>query len=158
MHSNARLIQNFYEAFQRRDSTGMDCCYLPEAEFSDPVFTSLKGPQVPAMWAMLTERAKSLEVSFSGVVADDHTGQARWEARYPFTKTGRLVHNIIEARFAFRDGKIIRHSDSFDLWRWAGMALGPKGRLLGWLPAVQSAIRREAMSNLERYMQTHKQY
>jgi hypothetical protein len=66
------------------------------------------------------------------------------------------VHNVIEARFAFRDGKIVRHDDSFDLWRWACMALGPKGRLLGWLPAVQKAIRREAMSNLERYMERRK--
>lgn len=153
MHSNAQLIQNFYEAFQRRDGAAMGGCYHPQAEFSDPVFTSLKGPQVPAMWAMLIERAKALEVSFNGVVADDHAGQAHWEARYPFTKTGRLVHNVIEARFAFRDGKISRHVDSFNLWRWAGMALGIKGQVLGWLPPVQNAIRREAMSNLERYMQ-----
>jgi ketosteroid isomerase-like protein len=153
MHSNARLIQDFYQAFQRRDGAGMGGYYDPEAEFSDPVFTALKGAQVPAMWSMLTERVQTLEVDFNNVVADDHTGQAHWEARYPFTKTGRQVHNVIEARFAFRDGKIIRHVDSFNLWRWAGMALGVKGQVLGWLPPVQNAIRREAMSNLERYMQ-----
>ena len=153
MHSNAQLIQNFYEAFQRRDGAGMGACYHPEAEFSDPVFTSLKGAQVPAMWRMLTERAQTLEVNFDNVAANDDTGQAHWEARYLFTKTGRLVHNVIEARFAFRDGKIIRHVDSFNMWRWAGMALGIKGQALGWLPPVQNAIRREAMSNLERYMQ-----
>lgn len=152
MHPNADLIQRLYESFQRRDAAGMCACYHAEAEFSDPVFSSLKGPQVTAMWTMLIERARSVEISFDSVTADEHAGRAHWEARYPFSKTGRQVHNVIEARFAFRDGRIVRHIDSFDLWRWAGMALGMKGRLLGWLPAVQGAIRREAMDNLERYM------
>jgi ketosteroid isomerase-like protein len=157
MHRNAKLIQNFYKAFQRRDGAAMGAYYHPEVEFSDPVFTSLKGAQVVAMWAMLSERAEGLQISFGSIVADDNSGGAHWEARYAFSKTGRQVHNVIEARFAFRNGKIVRHDDSFNLWRWAGMALGAKGKLLGWLPAVQNAIRREAMSNLERYMQGRKQ-
>lgn len=152
MHPNARLITELYEALQRREGARMAACYHPEAEFSDAVFTSLKGPQVGAMWRMLTERAKDLQVIFDGVVADDSAGRAHWEASYTFSKTGRSVHNVIDARFAFRDGRIIRHMDQFDLWRWAGMALGIKGRLLGWLPSVQAAIRREAMSGLDRYM------
>ena len=58
----------------------------------------------------------------------------------PSRKTGRKVLNRIDAEFVFRAGKIARHTDSFDLWAWAGMALGLKGRLLGWLPPVQGAI------------------
>ena len=39
-------------------------------------------------------------------------------ATYTFSATGRTVVNRIRARFDFRDGKIVRHVDSFDLWRW----------------------------------------
>ena len=46
-------------------------------------------------------------------------------------------------------GKISRHIDQFDLHHWAGQALGLKGRLLGWTPFVQSAIRRNAARALE---------
>ena len=153
MHAHAQLISDLYEALQRRDAARMAACYHRQAEFSDPVFTSLKGAEVGAMWHMLAERGKDLVVSFESVTADDAAGRAHWEARYTFSKTGRPVHNVIEARFAFQDGKIIRHIDNFDLWRWAGMALGAKGKLLGWLPSVQAAIRREAMAGLQRHME-----
>lgn len=79
------------------------------------------------------------------------TRQAHWEARYDFTATGRKVHNIIDATFEFADGKIIRHRDHFDLHRWAGMALGLKGKLLGWAPPVQNAIRKMAVKGLDQY-------
>lgn len=62
------------------------------------------------------------------------------------------MHNVIDARFTFRDGKIIRHVDSFDLHRWAAMALGPAGRLLGWLPPFQNGIRKKAAAGLDAYM------
>jgi hypothetical protein len=96
-----------------------------------------------------------LTVEYSGVSADDTTGRAHWEARYDFSATGRKVHNVIDARFEFADGKIIRHADTFDLWRWAGMALGPKGKLLGWLPPVQNAIRKTAMKGLDAFEAKH---
>jgi hypothetical protein len=65
------------------------------------------------------------------------------------------VHNVIDARFTFRDGKIIRHVDTFDLYRWAGMALGFKGKLLGWLPPVQNGIRKKAAEGLDAYLAKH---
>lgn len=69
-------------------------------------------------------------------------------APYTFSKTGRTVCNVIDAEFQFRDGLIVRHTDRFDLWRWAGSALGAKGMLLGWAPPVHNAIRQEAMRAL----------
>ncbi|MNQ84514.1 hypothetical protein D3C85_996450 [compost metagenome] len=72
-------------------------------------------------------------------------------ATYLFSQTGRMVENRIQARFLFADGKIIEHHDSFDLWRWARQALGAKGLLLGWLPAVQNAIRQQAARGLAAY-------
>jgi ketosteroid isomerase-like protein len=152
MHPNAELIERFYTSFQRRDAEGMIACYDSEVAFSDPVFTQLKGARACAMWRMLTTRAKSLEITFDRVHADDETGGAHWEARYIFSATGRPVHNVIDAAFRFRDGKIVRHDDTFDLWRWARMALGPKGVLLGWLPPVQRAIRANAAKGLDAFL------
>ena len=150
-HPHAQLIEQLYLAFQRRDPAGMVACYAPDIWFSDPVFRDLRGPRVAAMWHMLALRAASLELSFRDVRADATTGSAHWEARYLFSATGRAVHNVIEARFEFADGKIVRHADRFDLWRWAGMALGLKGKLLGWAPPVQNAIHRTAIGGLEAF-------
>ena len=58
----------------------------------------------------------------------------------------------IDATFTFRDGKIARHTDRFDLRAWAAQALGLKGKLLGWLPSVQNAIRANADKGLRAYI------
>jgi ketosteroid isomerase-like protein len=156
MHPNAVLVTRLYESFQRLDGDGMAACYQPDATFSDPVFQDLRGPQVPAMWRMLAGRAKDFRLTFRDVRADDAQGSAHWEATYAFGKAGRRVHNRIDATFAFRDGKIARHVDRFDLYAWTRMALGPTGALLGWTPMVQGKVRREAMAGLEKFMAERK--
>ena len=155
-HPNAQLLETFYTAFQRRDAEAMVACYAPDVWFSDPVFHDLRGPRAGAMWRMLAERASSLEITFSGISADDRTGRAHWEARYLFSATGRNVHNIIDATFELRDGKITRHADVFDLWRWSSQALGLKGKLLGWSPLVKNAIHKTAIKGLEAYEAKHR--
>lgn len=152
MHPHAALIGRFYDAFARRDADTMAACYHADATFSDPVFRDLRGPQVPAMWRMLAARAKDLTVTHRDVVADDHSGRAHWEATYSFGKTGRHVHNRIDASFEFKDGLIARHVDRFDLYAWTRMALGPTGALLGWTPLVQGRVRREGMAGLRPFM------
>lgn len=72
-------------------------------------------------------------------------------SRYDFSATGRKVNNIIDARFELVDGKIIRHADTFDLWRWAGMALGLKGTLLGWSPPFKTTVHKMAVKGLDDY-------
>jgi ketosteroid isomerase-like protein len=150
-HPNATLIEKFYTSFQQRDPEGMVACYADDIWFSDPVFHDLRGPRAGAMWRMLAERASGLEVTFRDIVADDTTGRAHWEARYKFLATGRPVHNVIEARFELVDGKITRHADTFDLWKWAGMALGAKGKLLGWSPLVKNAVHKTATRSLDAF-------
>jgi len=59
---------------------------------------------------------------------------------------------VIEASFAFANGKIVAHQDHFDLWRWAGMALGTPGKILGWTPMMKGKIRAEAKKGLEQFM------
>ncbi|MEW6730507.1 MAG: nuclear transport factor 2 family protein [Acidobacteriota bacterium] len=153
MHPNEKLIQRFYNCFQNRDHNGMAECYHQEIEFSDSVFTNLKGFKAKAMWRMLCERATDLDITVSNIEADDKQGKAHWEAIYTFSKTGRKVHNKIDASFQFKEGKIVKHIDSFNIWRWASMALGITGQLFGWLPAIQKTIRREANDNLEKFIQ-----
>ena len=161
MTTNQSLIENFYTAFQQRDHAGMIACYHPEIHFSDPVFTDLHGSQAKAMWHMLCERGKDLAVVFSDVVAtasaDEGNGRAHWEATYTFS-TGRKVHNIIDAAFTFQDGLIIRHQDSFDLWRWTRMALGPMGLFLGWTPLVHKRVRETAVTSLNAFIAKYSEY
>jgi len=152
MHPNVQLIGKFYTAFQARDADGMCACYHPDIVFTDPAFGTLQGARATAMWHMLCERGKDLHVTFSGIQADDAHGSAHWEARYPFSKKRRQVHNIIEAGFVFKDGLIIQHTDLFSFSRWAGMALGPLGTLLGWTPFLRSAVRKDALRGLEEFM------
>jgi ketosteroid isomerase-like protein len=152
MHPHAELVTRFYRAFQGRDAAAMGACYHRDVVFSDPVFTRLEGDRARAMWSMLCERGKDLRIEFSGVAADDAAGGAHWEAWYTFSASGRPVHNVIEARFVFRDGLIAEHRDDFPLARWAAQALGLKGLLLGWAPPVQNAIRRQAAKSLDQYL------
>lgn len=149
MHANEALIRRFYEAFQQRDAAAMVACYAPQVRFSDPVFTDLRGENAGAMWKMLCERGQDLRVEFGDVRADDRAGSAHWEAWYTFTGTGRKVHNRIDASFEFDGGRIVRHTDRFDLHRWAGQALGLPGTLLGWTPLLQNRIRAMAARNLD---------
>ncbi len=144
-----RLIKRFYEAFSKRDAEGMVACYADDVRFSDPVFTDLRGDRAKNMWRMLCERGKDLTIEFTDVKASGANGSAHWEARYTFSVTGRSVHNVIDASFVFEDGKIKEHVDTFDLWRWAGMALGMSGKLLGWTPLVQGKIRKTAQQGLD---------
>ena len=153
MHQNAELIHKFYSSFQARDADGMNACYHTDAVFSDPAFGTLEGQEATSMWQMLCERGKDLDIEFSHVHADDEKGSAHWEAWYTFSKSGRRVHNMIDASFVFKDGKIIQHADKFNLWRWSSQALGLTGALLGWTPFLQSAIRKQARQGLEKFMQ-----
>jgi ketosteroid isomerase-like protein len=148
MHPNARLIESFYMAFQRKDAETMASCYASDIHFSDPVFTGLQGVEAGDMWRMLLSRSKDLVLTFDGVEADDKVGRAHWVATYTFAMTGRKVVNDIHATFTFRDGKIIGHVDRFDLWKWARQALGFKGTVLGWTPLVSGSVRKQAAKTL----------
>ncbi len=152
MHRNAELLRSFYSAFAKRDASGMAACYHPAITFSDEVFVDLEGEQAAGMWRMLCERGKDLKIEFRDIEANDSTGRANWEAWYTFSTTGRPVHNRIDARFEFKDGKIIQHRDSFDFWAWARQALGPIGVLLGWSGFLRNRVRSQAARNLTRFL------
>lgn len=149
---NEQIIRRFYESFARNDADGMVECYHDEIEFSDPAFGLLKGADAKNMWRMLVERAKgNIKIEFANVKTDGEKGAADWKADYLFSKTNRQVHNEIHAEFEFKDGKIIRHNDTFDLWKWSKQALGLPGMLLGWSGFMQNKIRQTALDSLHEY-------
>jgi hypothetical protein len=152
MHPNAVLIQQFYTAFQAKNYRVMQDAYHPEAVFSDPVFQNLSSKEVKAMWQMLITSAKDMEITCSDISADENTGRCVWQAWYTFTTTGRKVHNIIHASFEFKAGKIFRHHDHFDFWRWSRMALGTSGLLLGWSPLVRNKVKNTAGRRLKKFI------
>jgi hypothetical protein len=159
MHPNELTLQRFYSAFAQLDGAAMTQCYAPDAVFDDEVFSLRGAKQVGGMWQMLCEatKAKGADVwrlEYSAIQADAAKGQAHWEAHYRFSATGRMVHNIIEARFTFNpQGLIATHRDSFDFWSWSRQALGAPGMLLGWTPLIRNKVRGQAAANLQKYLE-----
>jgi ketosteroid isomerase-like protein len=152
MPTTTKLIEDFYDAFDKRDGERMAACYAPGARFSDPVFPGLKDGEPGAMWRMLTGQAKDLRVELLEHEADEDRGSAHWRAHYTFTQTGRPVVNDVHASFRFSDGLIAEHTDDFGFHRWARQALGPPGLLLGWTPVLRAATQRRARASLDAFM------
>lgn len=149
---NEATIKRFYEAFSRCDGVAMEACYTPDAHFRDPAFGDLHGAEVGAMWRMLTGNAKDLEIELASHSATATSGSANWIANYTF-RTGRKVRNDVKASFTFTaDGLIEDHEDNFDMWKWTRQALGPVGVIAGWTPFLKAGVRRQARSQLERFM------
>lgn len=147
----AAVVEALYEAFARRDGAAMGALYHPDANFSDPVFGSLRGAQIGAMWTLLCESAPDLVVRHSGVRPDG--SGAHWDAAYTFPATGMAVRNSVDARFEIRDGLIVTHTDDFDFYRWSRQALGIVGWLFGWAPAFRSRMTAASRAQLDRWQE-----
>ena len=153
IHTTHNVLLKFYDSFSKLDAKRMAECYHPDATFTDPAFGKLTYDEVCAMWKMLIERSKgNLSVEFFDLKSSKKNGTAKWVATYNFSKTDRKVVNEIYAKFKFQDGLIIKHTDSFSLWKWSGMALGLKGYLLGWTPFMRNKIREQAKDSLNKYL------
>ena len=155
MNPNEELIQKFYSSFQKKDWKGMQECYHPELIFNDSVFKNLKKKKASAMWHMLLEGGKDLELTFDGIQADDNSGKAHWIATYTFSKTGNKVINDIHASFEIKDGKIFRHTDKFDFHNWSKQALGLPGLLFGKFKFLQNKVTETATKTLNKFIQQH---
>jgi ketosteroid isomerase-like protein len=150
--TNKEIIQQFYQAFSQGDAEGMVKHYSNDIKFKDPAFGELQGDDVKNMWRMLIRNGKGeIRIIFTDVEANKKTGSANWTAKYVFSRTGRTVVNKIAARFEFQNGKIVRHTDDFDIWEWSKQALGLKGHLLGWTSFMKNKIREYAIASLKKY-------
>lgn len=151
--STANTIEKFYHFFGQLDAEAMVALYHEEVVFQDPAFGTLHGERAKNMWRMLCEsqKGKDFQVKVDDIGASGNVGEATWEAFYTFSKTGRKIHNIINASFELKDGKIIRHIDKFDLYRWSRQALGMKGLLLGWTPIFKTQLHSQTNHLLDKY-------
>ncbi len=152
MTTNQQVIETFYQAFKNKDFKTMQDCYADHAVFNDEAFVNLNAAQVRAMWQMLISRGKDLELTFTNVRADESTGSAEWVATYTFSATKRKVVNRIKANFVLENGKIVKHTDHFDFYKWASQALGLPGILLGWTGFMRKKVQQTAMKNLTDFM------
>ena len=159
MNDHKLIIEKFYAAFADKDWKTMHDCYHQDVTFSDPAFPDLKGKKAKAMWHMLLNASTDLKISHNNIKADKAgKGSCHWEATYSFSRTGRKVHNKIDAKFTFKDNLIISHKDTFDLWRWSRMALGLPGTLLGWTSFMKGKIQKMANSGLLKFINEHPEY
>ncbi len=151
------IIEKFYTDFENLDAESMVECYHKEIIFEDPAFGVLKGEKAKNMWRMLcnSQKGKDFRVKASNIEFENQKGKADWEAFYIFSKTGRKVHNIINAEFEFKDGKIIKHSDQFNLYRWSRQALGFKGFLLGWTSFFKKKLNTQTNNLLSKFEQNN---
>ncbi len=149
-------IERFYAAFARLDGDAMQACYAPDAQFDDEAFSLRGAEEIGGMWRMLTAATKAKPESLAAwklEVSQLTERSAHWDAHYLFSATGRQVLNRIDAEFEFDDdGRITRHRDRFDFWRWSRQALGAPGWLLGWSPYLRQTVRAKAANNLQRFL------
>lgn len=152
MTPNEALIHQFYTAFQQKDIKTMQNSYDDQVIFNDAVFINLDAQQVRAMWQMLLSRSEDMKMTFGKVKENGDKVTASWEAHYTFTATGKKVINKIDAEFEIKDGKIIRHTDTFNFYKWARQAFGSGGLLLGWTNVFKEKVRQTAKKKLDDYM------
>lgn len=155
MKSNAKIITDFYTAFQNEDAEGMVQWYSDAITFEDPAFGSLSGIAAKNMWRMLCDNSKDLKVTFHVLAETGNTVTAHWEAIYTFSRTGRIVHNKVAATFTLEDGLIIDHRDHFNLWTWSQQALGTAGWLVGWSSSFRQKLQKQTQKLLSEYTSKH---
>ncbi len=156
MTANEEIIHKFYSAFHVKDGTKMIELYDDKIVFEDPAFGVLNGKRAKSMWIMLCSTAKDLEISFKILSSTENEVKAYWEAKYTFSRTGRKIHNKINASFVIKDGLIIKHTDSFDLHSWASQGLGIQGKLLGWTGFFKKKLNQQTEGLLIRFMNENK--
>jgi hypothetical protein len=154
MTANENVLHQFYTAFANADAKKMSEYYAPSVRFHDPAFGLLQDRDVPKMWKMLLANSKGkLKIEYSDVKADEYKGSVSWIATYTFSKTNRKVINKIYSQFHFKEGLIIKQTDSFDIWKWAKQAFGITGLLFGWTGYMQGKIQEKAILSLNKFQE-----
>lgn len=128
MHSHEQLLARLFQSLNDHDHLAMGDCYHDLATFRDIAF-NLKGRrQIQAMWSMIcSDNAKgksTISATVKDLSADADHGRVVVVEDYLFRATGKSVHNEIVSSFAFRDGKILRQTDTCDPIVWARQAYG----------------------------------
>lgn len=150
------IIHKFYTSFSNGNVKGMLECYHKEIVFKDAVFGQLKGQRAVKMWEMLlSKKREDTVVNFYNVQATEQHGKANWVAEYFYGEKKRKVVNKVKADFTFKDGKIIEHTDTFDLWKWTQQAMGITGYLIGWTSFMKHKIQQTTNKRLDEFIKNN---
>ncbi|MEN1785893.1 MAG: nuclear transport factor 2 family protein [Bacteroidota bacterium] len=152
MNSKA-LIEKFYTAFANGNSAVMVTCYHKEILFKDPAFGALKGERACKMWEMLlAKKDTNTKIHFTIIETNEEKGKIHWVAEYRYGPKKRKVVNQVASVVVFKEGKIIEHTDTFDLWKWTQQALGLPGYLLGWTSYMKNKIQKMTNKRLDDFI------
>jgi len=123
-----RAAEAFYGAFASRDLAAMGRCYAPDVQFHDPLFKSLRGPEVMDMWKTIMPAANPATFKIEPRVASptanadgSWTVKVHWDAHYDLGS--RHIDNHSDSTLVVRDGKIVSQRDDWDLGAWTKQAL-----------------------------------
>jgi len=151
--NSTELLQKFYNSFSAGDAREMIASYHEDIVFHDPAFGTLKGSRAKAMWEMLlSKKDANASINYEILEVDDKRAKVFWTAQYKYGPKKRNVVNKVTANFEFKDGKIIKHTDDFNLWAWSKQALGASGYLLGWSPYMRNQIQKKTGQLLNSYI------
>ncbi len=118
----ARLLERFFAAVQRRDHQAVAACYDEGATFEDIAFALSGRRRIHAMWHMIARSDMRLTYAIEHAGAGE--GVARWTAEYTFRdrdgSPGRHVRNEVRSTFTIADVQILRQVDRCDAVGGAG--------------------------------------
>jgi hypothetical protein len=105
------------------------------------------------MWHMLlSKKGAAPTINYTVLHETDSQGTVQWIASYHYGVKKRPVVNKVTATFVLLNGKILQHTDHFDLWNWSKQALGISGYLLGWSDFFKSKIQKKTNQMLDHYI------
>lgn len=129
------VMTDFYAAFVKQDTKGMEQLYSKDVKFQDAIFKYADRDGTMGMWNKILKDPKS-KFSFELTSVEGDVVKGHWKADYELF--GRKVHNEVDTQMTVKDGKIVEHRDSFDWDKWAKQAL-PAGGLFTMSPFEQLA-------------------
>lgn len=148
-----QIADNFYTAFSNHNSSEMIKLYHDDVIFTDPAFGMLQGIRAKKMWEMLLANSKSdLNIQYEILDSSNEHATVSWIAKYKFGSQKRLVENHVIASLKVKQGKIVEHHDTFNIWKWSSQALGLSGRLLGWTGFMKKKVQQKTNRALDIYM------
>lgn len=147
------ILQNYYDVFQNLELDKMSNYYHSDVEFYDHAFGTLNKDELMAMWSMLFHKAfKSLTIEVSNIKVVDNIGFAHVECYYTYSLTNRKVHNIIDTTIKFKEDKIIKQIDIFNLKRWAEQSLGWKQSVFAGTTFFKNRLQKQTGTALDKYL------
>lgn len=157
--SNKEIVEGFLGSYQKHDFPAMHNTLHPDVTFSDFAF-DISGREVQAMWHWFCvpygPRKEPVEVpEFELLKSDNESVLAKYRVRYLYGEKQRPVDYFIDARFKFRNDKIVEQRDTFSNiseYEFAKMAFGFPLALLAPTPILRASVRKKAGEKLRQFM------